>query len=163
MGNMMLITTAIADALPSVESSTVFSITQTTAIGGGNVSTDRIAHKHPAIFPEQLAKDHIVSWSNPSDLVVDIYSGSGTTCVAAKMLGRRYIGIDISPEYCEIARERLKAIETGVVPPVSNLREQDLECPVNISKEAREMKLRAAVKNSYGIGGTNCSLVLRKL
>jgi len=49
-----------------------------------------------------------------NDLILDPFCGSGTTCVAAKILGRRYIGIDISPEYCEIARQRLEAIDTGV-------------------------------------------------
>ena len=52
--------------------------------------------------------------SNPNDLILDPFCGSGTTCVAAKMLGRNYIGIDISEEYCEIARQRLEAVETGV-------------------------------------------------
>ena len=47
-------------------------------------------------------------------MVVDPLCGSGTTCVAAKMLGRNYIGIDISEEYCQIARDRLKALDTGV-------------------------------------------------
>lgn len=53
-------------------------------------------------------------YSNPTDLVLDPFCGSGTTCVAAKMLGRRYIGIDISEKYCEIARQRLRAVDTGV-------------------------------------------------
>ena len=46
-------------------------------------------------------------------IILDL-CGSGTTCVAAKMLGRRYIGIDISEKYCEIARQRLEAVDTGV-------------------------------------------------
>lgn len=82
--------------------------------GLGHCASDNVAHEHPAIFPEQLALDHIKSWSNVSDLVLDPMCGSGTTCVAAKMLGRRYIGIDISEKYCEIARMRLEAVETGV-------------------------------------------------
>ncbi len=56
-----------------------------------------------------------------TDLILDPFCGSGTTCVAAKMLGRNYIGIDISPEYCEIARMRLKAVDTGV--PVKEQRQ----------------------------------------
>jgi len=48
------------------------------------------------------------------DTVLDCFCGTGTTCVAAKMLGRRYIGIDISEEYCRIARERLAAVDLGI-------------------------------------------------
>ena len=84
------------------------------ATGYKHSATDDVAYQHPAIFPEQLAIDHVRSWSNPDDVVLDIFSGSGTTCVAAKMLGRRYIGIDISEEYCNIARQRLEAVDTGV-------------------------------------------------
>lgn len=69
---------------------------------------------HPAPFPLALAKRVVLSSSKKDDLIYDCYSGSGTTCVAAKKLGRRYIGIDISEKYCEIARMRLKAVETGV-------------------------------------------------
>ena len=89
-------------------------------IGGGVMSTDRSAHLHPAIFPEQLAIDHVRSWSDEGMVVMDPFCGSGTTCVAAKMLGRNYIGIDISEEYCQIARDRLKAVDTGV--PVAESR-----------------------------------------
>ena len=77
------------------------------ANGRDNSTKDRIAFKHPAIFPEGLAKDHIISWSNPGDTVLDPMCGSGTTCKSAKLLNRNFIGIDISEEYCEIARERL--------------------------------------------------------
>ena len=75
---------------------------------GSNCSTlDKIANKHPAIFPEKLAQDHIHSWSNPGDLVLDPMCGSGTTCKMAKLQRRDYIGIDIAPEYTAIAKERL--------------------------------------------------------
>jgi len=70
-------------------------------------SKDKIAYQHPAIFPEKLAEDHIISWSNPKDLILDPMCGSGTTCLMAKKLGRRYIGIDISEKYCQMARQRL--------------------------------------------------------
>ncbi len=76
-------------------------------VGGGLVTKSKIAHLHPAIFPEKLAKFHIQSWSNKEDLVLDPLCGSGTTGVACKELGRNYIGIDISPDYCKIAERRL--------------------------------------------------------
>lgn len=65
--------------------------------------------KHPAPFPEVLARDHIVSWSNEGDIVLDPFVGSGTTCKAANDLGRKWIGIDIHDGYCSIARERVLA------------------------------------------------------
>jgi DNA modification methylase len=63
--------------------------------------------KHPAIFPEALARDHILSWSNEGDIVLDPFSGSGTTAKMAKLNGRRFIGIEVNPKYCEIAEKRL--------------------------------------------------------
>jgi len=62
---------------------------------------------HPAIFPELLAHDHIISWSNEGDIVLDCFLGSGTTAVAAKALNRKFIGIEISQEYLNIAKQRL--------------------------------------------------------
>lgn len=74
---------------------------------GKNHSTkDEIAFKHPAIFPEKLAYDHICSWSNVGDIIFDPMCGSGTTLKMASMADRKFIGIDISEEYCEIARSR---------------------------------------------------------
>jgi site-specific DNA-methyltransferase (adenine-specific) len=77
--------------------------------GGGISSSDNFAHDHPAIFPEQLASDHIYSWSNEGDIVLDCFAGSGTTLKMAKMLNRHYIGIEISPEYVKLAERRLLA------------------------------------------------------
>lgn len=77
------------------------------AVGLGGSTNDRIAFKHPAIFPEKLVKDHILSWSNEGDVVLDPFAGSGTTCKMAKLLNRRFIGFEISEEYTEIAKERL--------------------------------------------------------
>lgn len=65
-------------------------------------------HNHPAIFPEQLATDHILSWSNECDSVFDPFSGSGTTCKMAKELGRHWIGIEVNPEYIEISDKRMR-------------------------------------------------------
>ena len=63
---------------------------------------------HPAVFPSQLVADHIISWSNKGDLVLDPMNGSGTTTKMAKQLGRNFIGIEVSEEYCKIANERLR-------------------------------------------------------
>ena len=62
---------------------------------------------HPAQFSEQIANDHILSWSNPGDLILDPMCGSGTTCKMAKINNRNYIGIDISEEYCDLAKKRI--------------------------------------------------------
>ena len=77
------------------------------AVGLGGTTKDRIAFQHPAVFPEKLALDHILSWSNPGDLVLDPLCGSGTTGKMALLHDRKFIGIDISAEYIEIARQRI--------------------------------------------------------
>jgi DNA modification methylase len=69
---------------------------------------------HPAVFPEQLAHDHILSWSNENDIILDPFCGSGTTCKMAMLLNRNYIGIDISPEYCQLAEQRIAQYERTV-------------------------------------------------
>ena len=63
--------------------------------------------EHPAPFPETLARDHIISWSNPGDLVLDPFTCSGTTAKMAMQNGRHYLGFDISESYCELARKRV--------------------------------------------------------
>lgn len=62
---------------------------------------------HPAPFPEQLANDHILSWSNEGDTVLDPFMGSGTTGKMAKQLGRNFIGIELDKDYFEIAKKRI--------------------------------------------------------
>jgi DNA modification methylase len=70
---------------------------------------DKYAYKHPAIFPEKLAQDHILSWSNEGDIVLDPMCGAGTTCKMAWLNKRNFIGIDISEEYInDICKPRLK-------------------------------------------------------
>ncbi len=66
---------------------------------------------HPATFPEQLAKDHILSWSNPDGIVFDPFMGSGTTGVACKKLNRNFIGVEINKDYFAIAENRLNSLE----------------------------------------------------
>jgi DNA modification methylase len=70
-------------------------------------SPDKITYDHPASFPEALARDHVLSWSNPGDLILDPMCGSGTTLLMAKLNYRDFMGIDISEKYCEIARRRV--------------------------------------------------------
>ena len=81
------------------------------AVGLHGTTSDKIAFKHPAVFPERLAEDHIRSWSCEGDVVLDPMCGSGTTCKMAYLNGRQYIGVDISSDYVEIARQRLAALK----------------------------------------------------
>ncbi len=75
---------------------------------GKNYSTtDAIAHEHSAIFPEALAHDHIITWSNEGDTVLDPFNGSGTTTKMSRILKRNFIGLDFSRAYCDIAEKRL--------------------------------------------------------
>ena len=80
-------------------------------VGKNYNSSDKESHKHPAIFPEKLAEDHILSWSNEGDIVLDPFMGSGTTCKMAKKNKRKYIGIDISKEYCQLAEKIIAKYE----------------------------------------------------
>jgi site-specific DNA-methyltransferase (adenine-specific) len=76
-------------------------------VSGGSIASDEFAHQHPAIFPEQLAKDHILSWSNECDTVFDPFMGSGTTGKMAVQLNRKFIGIELDQEYYSLAVKRL--------------------------------------------------------
>lgn len=78
------------------------------AVGLGGSTRDKVAFQHPAIFPERLVADHIESWSNPGDLVLDPMCGSGTTCKMAALTKRNWLGIDISQKYIDIAQERIE-------------------------------------------------------
>jgi len=74
-------------------------------------TNDDFAFKHPAMFPESLAEDHVMTWTKEGDLVVDPFVGAGTTTKMAAINGRRWLGIDISEEYVDIAIERMKIAE----------------------------------------------------
>lgn len=67
---------------------------------------------HPAPFPVALAERVIRLWSYRGDVILDPFSGSGTTCVAAVLAGRRYVGYEIKPEYVELARQRIEKATT---------------------------------------------------
>lgn len=73
------------------------------------INEEKVLNKvHPAVFPEQLANDHIISWSNEGDLVYDPFMGSGTTAKMSILNNRNWIGSEISSEYCNIIEERIK-------------------------------------------------------
>ena len=76
-------------------------------IGKGHSASDDFAYNHPAIFPEQLAGDHIISWSNAGDLIYDPFMGSGTTAKMADRYERKWIGSELSSEYTQIANQRI--------------------------------------------------------
>ena len=77
---------------------------------GGSCTKDKIAFQHPAIFPEKLAEDHILSWSNEGDIVLDCFMGSNTTGKMALLNNRKFIGIEKVERYFKIAKERLREL-----------------------------------------------------
>jgi len=77
----------------------------------GKKKEDQEAKEHSAPYPCQLAEDHILSWTKKGDVVLDPMCGSGTTCRMAKVLKRKFIGIDISKDYVKLSKKRLKNIE----------------------------------------------------
>jgi len=78
---------------------------------GNATGDDVIAFEHPAPFPEGLAKNHILSWSNEGDVVLDPMMGSGTTCKVARELKRNSIGIEIHEPYYDIAKKRCESVQ----------------------------------------------------
>ena len=83
------------------------------AVGLGGTTRDREAFKHPAVFPEKLAEDHVLSWSNEGMLVFDPMCGSGTTGKMASKHGREFLCVDVSPDYIAIAKERLRKLQNA--------------------------------------------------
>lgn len=84
-------------------------------VGYMKSAKEKYIFEHPAIFPEKLANEHIHTWSNEGDIVLDPMAGSGTTLSEAQKLNRKFIGIEISPEYCKIAEERLKNLQPTLI------------------------------------------------
>jgi site-specific DNA-methyltransferase (adenine-specific) len=72
---------------------------------------DKLAYNHPAPFPEKLVEDHIISWSNKGDLILDPFMGSGTTAKMALKNERDFIGFELSQEYCDITNERIENLK----------------------------------------------------
>jgi site-specific DNA-methyltransferase (adenine-specific) len=77
-------------------------------VGKGHTTKDNYAYEHPAMFPEELARDHILTWSNPGDIVFDPFMGSGTTGKMAILNNRNFIGIELNENYYKIAEKRIK-------------------------------------------------------
>lgn len=77
------------------------------ATGKGHSTKDEIAFNHPAIFPEKLAHDHIISWSNEKDLIYDPMMGSGTVAKMCIQTNRQFIGSEINKDYVDIANQRI--------------------------------------------------------
>lgn len=71
---------------------------------------------HPAVFPEELARKHVLSWSNEGDIVLDPFMGSGTVGIVCKGLNRDFIGIDINQEYVEMAKHRIETEDFSGIP-----------------------------------------------
>ena len=71
------------------------------------ITPQKANRQHPAMFPEKLAHDHIISWSNEGDIILDPFAGSGTVGKMAKQLNRNCILIEKESEYCEIAEKRI--------------------------------------------------------
>ncbi|MEK7399338.1 MAG: site-specific DNA-methyltransferase [Candidatus Poribacteria bacterium] len=90
------------------------------AVGLHGSTSDKIAFQHTAIFPEKLAEDHILSWTNEGDIVFDPMCGSGTTCKMAKINNRKFIGMDISEEYCELSKSRVNLAENQLLIELPN-------------------------------------------
>jgi site-specific DNA-methyltransferase (adenine-specific) len=85
------------------------------SVGLWKTTKDQYAFEHPALMPEVLARDHILSWSNPGDLVLDPFAGAGTTLKMAALLGRRFIGVEIDPKWCALAERRVRKAILGAV------------------------------------------------
>lgn len=77
-------------------------------VGNNKTTTDKFAFKHPAMFPEKLAEDQILSWSNEDDLILDCFMGANTTGKMALLNNRNYIGIEKVEEYFKIAKKRIE-------------------------------------------------------
>lgn len=95
---------------------------------GMNKSTkDLIAFQHPAIFPEELADKHIITWTNEGDLVYDPFMGSGTTAKSAILFGRNWIGSEMDKTYSDICNKRIEGVSKGLKPFGEYITKKSLE------------------------------------
>jgi DNA modification methylase len=93
----------------------------TYTIGGGHSTSDKEAYGHPALMPEKLAEDQILTWTNPGDTVFDPFSGAGTSGKMAVKNRRKYIGTELSNDYCDLAKLRIDKFLNSPTAVVENL------------------------------------------
>jgi site-specific DNA-methyltransferase (adenine-specific) len=86
----------------------------TYTVGNAEKYRNLVKRNHPAKFPILLARDHILSWSNKGDIVLDPFIGSGTTAIVAILLERKYIGFEISEEYYKTCTESITLISDKI-------------------------------------------------
>lgn len=103
---------------------------------GAGHSGDELAFEHPATFPEDLVRDHVLSWSSPGDVVLDPFCGAGTTPKIASIYGRNWLGFEISEKYTELSRARV----TKVMAPLPLF-----DALIQASELARQGELRILV------------------
>lgn len=82
--------------------------------GFGYSTKDEIAYEHPAIFPEQLAQDHILTWSNEREIIYDPFMGSGTVAKMCIKTNRNYVGSELNKNYCTITERRLQPYKSNI-------------------------------------------------
>lgn len=97
--------------------------------GASKGTLDDYAFSHPATFPERLAYDHILSWSNEGDRVLDPFCGSGTTGKMAVIARRNFVGIEVNPEYVALAEARIKRA-SGIPADIPRLNRREIETPL---------------------------------
>jgi tRNA G10 N-methylase Trm11 len=109
--------------------------------------------KHPAVFPEQLAEDCILSWSVEGDIVLDPFMGSGTTAKMAMLNNRKYIGFELNEEYYNGILKRIEAFKntnkTIVSNTVINIENDDtIKCQVNDKTSDKELEEKTKLFNN---------------
>lgn len=94
-------------------------------VGGGHSTSDKEAYGHPALMPEKLAEDQILTWTNPGDVVFDPFSGAGTSGKMAVKNDRKYVGTELSVEYCELSNIRIQRVIDKIKKPANRLFDED--------------------------------------
>jgi len=105
------------------------------SVGGGHSTKDKVAFKHPAIMPEQLAIDMIETWTDKGDEVFDPFTGAGTTAKMCLLSGRKFHGTELSESYCEIIKERIELTVNPPAPPVKIKKSKNIPLDPALFKE----------------------------